>query len=88
MAASLTVAVVEAPAVQEDAEMTIQEATALGRGKREVKLSLKAKESLEAAPGIKKPTNVKLTTEARKILAAEKKERGVATVATKPVLDE
>ena len=51
-----------------------------------VKPSLKAKENLEAST-MKKQV-VKVSTEAKKILAAEKKEKGVATVATAPVLDE
>jgi len=81
-------------AMEVDTASATGEDVTLGRGKRVVKPSLKAKESLEAKKAndietstMKKPV-VKLSTEAKKILAAEKKEKGVATVATAPVLDE
>ena len=81
-------------AMEVDTASATGEDVTLGRGKRVVKPSLKAKENLEAKKAndietstMKKPV-VKLSTEAKKILAAEKKEKGVATVATAPVLDE
>ena len=81
-------------AMEVDTASATGEDVTLGRGKRMVKPSLKAKENLEAkkANDIETSTMkkqvVKLSTEAKKILAAEKKEKGVATVATAPVLDE